>query len=160
MNTAILIVAILIVLVIAGGVMLALNSTPRAKLVVGVPYDHILNHHGLMKLVKHKKIALNNPKHVILPDALPAMKPELLSKVSVKTLQDTASLANAVVMSMSLDLDHLKALSPDQIVSLTPFQLTMIDAQYGGLDGQFNELAPLVTPDQLTAVRALFAKAN
>lgn len=155
-NTVILIVAMLLVLLVVGGVLLAVNNKPKTKLVLGAPYDHVLNRKGLMKLVKDKNVPLIDSSNLLLPDALPTMNPEILAKVSVNTLKDTASLASSVVFSMAIDLEHLKVLSPPQIMAMSPFQLSIIDAIYGGADGQFSALAPLVSAEQLSAVKSLF----
>lgn len=157
-NSALLIIVIVVIMLVVGGIFLAtMDNKTQLKL---APYDHVLNRHGLMKMVKDKKIPIADPHNILLPDALPALKPEILAKVSVKTLQDTANLVNAVVMSMSIDLAHLQALSPDQIKALSPFQLTMIDATYGGPDGQLTPLQPLLSPDQFTAVKQVLAPVN
>ena len=158
-NTVILIIAIFLILVVIGGIMLStIDNKHKGQLALGSPYDRVLCRKGVMKLLKDKNVKLNSPDNILLPDALPALKPEILAKVSVKTLEDTSSILMSVISAMNLDLDHLKAMSPDQIVALNPFQLAIIDAQYGGADNSFTALAPLVTPEQLKAVIAVFQK--
>lgn len=161
MDTVILVILMFVILVVVGGVVMKYtmdNQRADASLGLTDNYDHILNGKGVMKLLKNKNVKLNSPDNVLLPDILPALKPEILAKVSVKTLEDTATIVSYVIASMNLDLAHLQAMSPDQIMALSPAQLAVIDSQYAGPDNSFSALAPLVTPDQLKAVLAVFQK--